>query len=206
MSESKVCTRCSLVKPLTDYCRDRSKRDGLTSQCRACKTDLARAYRATDAGKASATAARKRFNEAHPERVRAASSAWWAKNPGYAAEHNRKRREMFPDEASNYYRANREAAFKRTARRRAAKREASVGVTDWTALWDSQGGRCGLCEEPIDRTLPYPDPLSASVDHIVPLSRGGAHEQANLQWTHLVCNLRKGTKLPTDTTLRRRVA
>ena len=83
---------------------------------------------------------------------------------------------------------------------------------------------CALCGEPIDYTLSFladkhgakcrkpdclgcvPDPMRFEVDHIVPLSRGGAHEQANLQWTHLVCNLRKGTKLPTDTTLRRRVA
>lgn len=36
--------------------------------------------------------------------------------------------------------------------------------------------------------------MSASVDHIVPLARGGKHEQSNLQWTHLVENQIKGTK------------
>lgn len=32
------------------------------------------------------------------------------------------------------------------------------------------------------------------VDHVVPLSRGGAHVEGNLQLTHAVCNLKKGAR------------
>lgn len=32
---------------------------------------------------------------------------------------------------------------------------------------------CGLCSLPVDRELAYPDPSSASLDHILPLSKGG---------------------------------
>lgn len=35
-------------------------------------------------------------------------------------------------------------------------------------------------------------PMSASVDHIVPLSRGGEHSMANVQCAHLSCNSSKG--------------
>lgn len=39
--------------------------------------------------------------------------------------------------------------------------------------------------------------MSKSLDHIVPLAKGGTHEQSNLQWTHLVENLQKGASVPT---------
>lgn len=50
---------------------------------------------------------------------------------------------------------------------------------------------CGLCGEVIDEGLNYPHPMSASLDHIVPLSRGGVHQLHNVQASHLRCNLRK---------------
>lgn len=53
------------------------------------------------------------------------------------------------------------------------------------------GFTCGICREGIDVSLSYPDPMSASLDHIVPLSRGGTHTLANSQAAHLTCNLRK---------------
>ncbi len=38
----------------------------------------------------------------------------------------------------------------------------------------------------------WPDPKSASIDHVVPWSRGGAHTRGNVQAACLDCNLRKG--------------
>jgi 5-methylcytosine-specific restriction endonuclease McrA len=34
-----------------------------------------------------------------------------------------------------------------------------------------------------------------TVDHIIPLSKGGAHAVANLQLAHLACNIRKGNRI-----------
>jgi len=51
--------------------------------------------------------------------------------------------------------------------------------------------RCGLCRRRISKKLHYPDPMCLSMDHIVPVSDGGSNERANLQASHLVCNLRK---------------
>lgn len=49
---------------------------------------------------------------------------------------------------------------------------------------------CQLCGDPVDPEREYPDPLAASLDHVVPLSRGGTHESTNLQLAHLGCNAR----------------
>lgn len=63
-----------------------------------------------------------------------------------------------------------------------------------TDIFERDGWICGLCNEEIDQWLGWPDPMSASLDHIVPLSQGGAHSRANTQATHLRCNIAKGAR------------
>lgn len=53
---------------------------------------------------------------------------------------------------------------------------------------------CQLCHEPVDRALRFPASGSASLDHIVPLARGGHHVRANCQLAHLGCNSSKGAR------------
>jgi len=44
---------------------------------------------------------------------------------------------------------------------------------------------CQLCDSPVDPRLNYPHLLAASIDHVIPLSRGGADTQVNVQLAHL---------------------
>lgn len=53
---------------------------------------------------------------------------------------------------------------------------------------------CHLCEKMIPKALPHPAPLSGTLDHVIPLARGGLHSYANIKAAHLVCNLAKGAK------------
>lgn len=53
---------------------------------------------------------------------------------------------------------------------------------------------CGICGEDIDYTLPHHDRREYVVDHIVPLSRGGADTLDNKQPAHRDCNERKAAK------------
>ena len=54
---------------------------------------------------------------------------------------------------------------------------------------------CALCGKPIDKRLKFPHPLSASVDHIIPIAKGGhPSDLSNLQLAHLNCNQRKSSK------------
>jgi 5-methylcytosine-specific restriction endonuclease McrA len=48
--------------------------------------------------------------------------------------------------------------------------------------------RCGICGQKISAKYEWPHRRSASIDHIVPVSKGGAHVKANLRPAHLECN------------------
>ena len=54
---------------------------------------------------------------------------------------------------------------------------------------------CALCGKPVDFKLKFPHPLSATIDHIVPVSKGGhPSDISNLQLAHLSCNRAKANK------------
>ena len=56
------------------------------------------------------------------------------------------------------------------------------------------GDACGICGGAVEAGRRHPDPMSPSVDHVIPWSRGGANEPGNCQLAHLVCNLRKNDR------------
>lgn len=59
---------------------------------------------------------------------------------------------------------------------------------------DRDGWRCGLCGEAIPRVVMHGHPLYLTIDHIVPLSKGGEHSPSNVQAAHAVCNYSKGDR------------
>lgn len=56
---------------------------------------------------------------------------------------------------------------------------------------ERDGWRCGICGGRVSPDRSHPDPLAPSIDHVVPLARGGTNDLSNLQLAHLRCNLRK---------------
>lgn len=57
----------------------------------------------------------------------------------------------------------------------------------------------GYCQDPrIEPGLPPRHPLSLSLDHVLPASRGGSDDLANLRPAHLRCNQRRSAKLASE--------
>jgi len=55
---------------------------------------------------------------------------------------------------------------------------------------------CGICGKPVDFSIKTPEPLSAVIDHIIPVSKGGhPSDIENLQLAHWTCNRQKSDKL-----------
>ena len=90
------------------------------------------------------------------------------------------------------------AASKANSRaRRVRRQETWDGVTDGQ-VFERDGWICripGCSRGLIRRDLPWPDPLSPSIDHIVPLSLGGTDVAVNKRASHLICNISRGARL-----------
>ena len=55
---------------------------------------------------------------------------------------------------------------------------------------------CAICGYPVDFSLKAPNPMSAVIDHIVPVAKGGHPSDINnLQLAHWTCNRQKSDKL-----------
>lgn len=78
--------------------------------------------------------------------------------------------------------------------RRAQKYGVQYIYIERRKICERDGWKCGLCGKPVDRRLSYPHPMSGSIDHIIPMSRGGDHLPENVQCAHLKCNMDKSNK------------
>jgi 5-methylcytosine-specific restriction endonuclease McrA len=82
----------------------------------------------------------------------------------------------------------------KTQRRRARERGVDAEAVDRDIVGKRDKWKCGVCGRRVNNALSYPDPQSASLDHILPISQGGAHTYANVRITHLTCNTVRGNR------------
>lgn len=78
--------------------------------------------------------------------------------------------------------------------REARLRSARAERFDPREIYERDHWTCGICNGSVDPTLEHPHPLSASLDHVIPVSLGGDHTRANTRCTHLTCNVRRGNR------------
>ena len=169
----KTCTKCGEVKTLDEYYKHSRGRFGAEAWCKSCRTSERKKWYAENKTKYNQRL-RDRYTEDPEFRQRRKDwdKDWHEKNAGGPEYIQRRRKNLH--------------------KRRALKAGAKVSPVDLADLWT---GYCALCGETLDYDLKYPDPMSKSLDHDIPLSLGGAHSKENLQWTHLSCNISKGARI-----------
>ena len=111
-------------------------------------------------------AQRRAWQAANREKVRAYVKAWQQRNPGW---HYKYRRQFSKDARSE-----------------------AIHPKD---VFERDGWKCQLCGRKLKRDAPWGHPKEPTIDHIVPVSRGGAHVLANVQAAHRACNLVKGNRV-----------
>lgn len=120
-SEYKYCGKCGETKPRADFHRCRSKRDGLSANCKSCKTEMARAWRVS-----RPTYMRDYYIKNH-ERLVARSRDWYAQNRersiATTAEWQRKNKESANARKCAWAKANPEKRSAANARWYAENRE-----------------------------------------------------------------------------------
>lgn len=196
-TEQKACARCGETKAVAEFARLGSNRPPI--YCKPCKAQHDREYRERHKGEISARrrdrraaggAARQReYRERNKERTKqrereyrernkARIQAWrrqvWAARGDELREKNRRYSKSRPMENKA-----------RVHRRRAKKCGAGGSYTsaEWAALCQHFGNVCLSCGS-----------SELTVDHVIPLTKGGRNDVANLQPLCQSCNRRKGQK------------
>lgn len=164
----KRCRKCGEDKTFDDFYSGRA-------QCKACVKDRVKNHPNRKASlRAYHHRHKERLNAARVERQRGedgSRQARWAQTP-----------------------AGKQSRAAAEQRRRAAKCGAEFVKYDRMDVFDRDGGVCQLCNEPVVIEAVWPDPLFFTVDHITPLSKGGADVFDNVQTAHLRCNIAKGAR------------
>jgi 5-methylcytosine-specific restriction endonuclease McrA len=130
-----------------------------------------------------------RHLESNRERAREQMRKHYAENPGNRVEYDREYRKQNPHVA-------REANRRRRAREALAENSPYTEAEVLTA-W---GSTCHICSEEIDFDAPRRAGSGPGwgrglhLDHVIPLSRGGADTLDNVKPAHAICNSKKHTR------------
>ena len=198
------CSRCELWKPRGEFGTEKRAKSGLKRICKRCETELGNEWRKANPEKAKAIVTKSRAKNGrkpnNPEKSKVTQARWRANNQDHIREYREAHREEQRLASTAWRLANPEryAATQVAAetRRRARKRGVVYETFSHLEIFEAHNWICGICELPIDPALKSPDPLSVSLDHIWPLSKGGPHIRANAQPAHRQCNNRKRNQVP----------
>lgn len=167
---SKRCSMCSKMRPLDEFVKDKRKSDGRSSRCKPCQRKLGRAHYNDN------TEYYREYRNSDDVRAR-------------NLELNRKWRTANP-EKNREYRATAKGKAAQ-ARARSKRRAAKAGVPhepySRAEIFAAYGNACAYCDAPAEH-----------LDHVVPISKGGADAAYNLLPACADCNLTKSDKSLAD--------
>lgn len=67
---------------------------------------------------------------------------------------------------------------------------------DHLILFELHGWMCWVCKDSINPRIRMPNLWAATVEHIIPLCKGGTHTWDNVAPAHAFCNFSKADSLP----------
>jgi 5-methylcytosine-specific restriction endonuclease McrA len=178
------CYVCKAMKPITDFYRNRAQANGYSFACKSCERERAECYRKARLPQyAEYSRANRRRNpeawKARDKRYRVTNREPLAlKRKVYEKTHapeirqtKRRYKKRHPEQGADY------------RARRLAWQKGSPVITkvDRLAIIARDGSRCHICKRLIT-------PKDLTLDHLIPLSKGGPHTPENLACAHRVCN------------------
>jgi HNH endonuclease len=209
----KSCSQCGLTKVATDFYDNPYVKSGLRAECTICTHAVNDAWERANpeqrkiianrsAKKARQDPERRRiFNQkarlwqlSHPEAVKLHGARDRRKAKG-----NPRRLAKMRAHKQRFFAKN--PGYKRAAahKRRALLRQATIVdtlINIWV-LYERNHGVCTLCSFAVDRIVCWPDLTMATIDHRIPVTRGGAHSYSNTKLAHHYCNSLKNNQYET---------
>lgn len=138
-------------------------------------------------------ALRKKRREENPEKQKELKKKEYQRNKKRINERSHEWYESHKEQVKKYQDDHREYYRAISRARRAIKIGTTVEPISETKIYERDGWICQLCHKKVDKRLRHPHPMSKSLDHIIPLSRGGTHTKNNVQLAHLRCNFKAHT-------------
>lgn len=174
-SKNKVCLSCDQVLDINRFNKRKSSKDGYRNQCKDCRKKQLNEWRSKNPEKYRES--NRRFYFKNTEKF----AAWRKKN----REENRGREQA---RYHKYYQEHKDQAKNRLNTRRSRIQNNGAFLVlekEILRLYRSKCVACGSNE-------------NITMDHIIPIARGGTHGIGNLQPLCLSCNLSKSTKFMTE--------
>lgn len=141
----------------------------------------------------------KAWRKANPEKIKTKNEAYYQANKKIVNARSKAYRKANPqkmkEQIKAWNEANPEKRRDAVNKRRALKYKTQIEPINEKEIYLRDGWKCQICHQRVDKKLKYPDPKSASLDHIIPLSQGGSHTYRNLQLAHLGCNSSKNVNV-----------
>ena len=201
-STGRSCTKCGAWKPFAEFYRRNGKP---IARCKDCVRAKSRENYGSN--REARLESSRKWREANQSQHRENARRWYAENPDrakasrkryYEANQEKhrqyvrasyaKHREIRIAQIAAYRKANAER-FREIHRLQSSRRRARISNALVIPFTDDQlrqriayyGGKCWIC-----RVAPY-----EHIDHVKPISRGGAHILSNLRPACAACNQRK---------------
>lgn len=191
-STEKVCTDCNLSLLFIRFSRSKTTKDGYQNVCKSCAASRHAEYRKKNKER---IALRKAENyQANKERLILLAVEYRKDNKERIAlkqaEHYRSNKEQIILKRTEYKKNNPEIYRAIHHRRRAnIKKVGGSFTTQQIRLQDKkQKNKCYYCQKKMG--------TQQSIEHVIPISRGGSNDISNIVLACLGCNLSKHTKLP----------
>ena len=209
---TKHCPKCGVTKVLSEYYRERGRKDGLASHCKQCRAAYGRKYRTLNSERVRVQQAKwsannpdywakhrctsgypRKYKAMHKERIATQGAKYYAKNRAAKLAYQARRRAAHPEKAkerdARWRRENPEKNRASTNRYRARKRNAAGDATaeQITGRWEVYGSTCYICGA-----------IAEATDHVKPIAAGGSNFPANLRPICQHCNSVKHSTWPYD--------
>lgn len=170
----RVCKGCAEPKPFTEFHKDKNAPDGYRAQCKPCRNAFMKDY--YTANEEERRVAVQTYRDANRDKVRATDMLRY--------ENHKDKRIALASEHSSVRRA------------RMLSRDYDTDIT-FAALRERDGDNCCYCSTPMTyerNPRGQRNPTKATIEHVLPISRGGTHTWDNVKLACWQCNIVKNAR------------
>lgn len=203
----KKCRYCGKIKPIEEFRKNKSMKDGYLHKCRECDIRLKLEYRKKHRKELAEKSReyRKNNRDACLERSRTYyqnNKEGFLKGCRIYYENNK---EKIKEKSKIYYENNKKEILEKNKlyrqtpkgkeinhekrRRRRAKCKNTNITTGWLMSLKENTKTCCICGEKMNNILF--DKKSINLDHIIPLCVGGMHTKDNVRFICFECNIKR---------------